>query len=289
MGMMYHRMFLCCSSAILFLASSCNGQPPIGVDPNSGAMVSSDGSDTTIAQRFAPPTGFTRSVEMADGFGYFLRHLALEPAGTGVHLYNGSLKGRQDVHAAVIDMTVGEKDLQQCADAVMRLRAEYFFALDRFDDIHFRFTDGTLTNFGQWAQGTRYRVGGPHGTRAYITGVQGRSHGDLMNYLEVVFTYAGTLSLSKELALDASSSLSIGDVFIKGGSPGHAVIVVDKALSADGRTAFLLAQSYMPAQQIHVLKNTRQPELGAWFMLEEHDRLYTPEWTFDWADRRRWP
>ena len=82
--------------------------------------------------------------------------------------------------------------------------------------------------------------------------------------------------------------LRIGDVFIQGGSPGHAMIVVDAARSADGRTAMLLAQSYMPAQEVHVVRNLRHPELGAWFILEGDDRLYTPEWTFDWRDRLHW-
>ena len=49
------------------------------------------------------------------------------------------------------------------------------------------------------------------------------------------------------------TSLQPGDVFIKGGSPGHAVIVVDVAIYPQtGKTVFLLAQSYMLAQQIHI-------------------------------------
>ena len=52
------------------------------------------------------------------------------------------------------------------------------------------------------------------------------------------------------------TSLQPGDVFIKGGSPGHAVIVVDVAIyTQTGKKVFLLAQSYMPAQQIHILVN----------------------------------
>jgi hypothetical protein len=44
----------------------------------------------------------------------------------------------------------------------------------------------------------------------------------------------------------------------------------------------LLAQSYMPAQSIHVLRNIDEPRLGAWFAVPgaapaEFD---TPEWTF---------
>ena len=45
--------------------------------------------------------------------------------------------------------------------------------------------------------------------------------------------------------------MQIGDVLIQGGSPGHAVIVVDMAENpATGEKLYLLAQSYMPAQDI---------------------------------------
>ncbi|MEM1219965.1 MAG: DUF4846 domain-containing protein, partial [Bacteroidota bacterium] len=38
------------------------------------------------------------------------------------------------------------------------------------------------------------------------------------------------------------------------------------------------AQSYMPAQDIHILKN---PTTGsAWYSVDEIDPLRTPEWTF---------
>jgi len=36
-------------------------------------------------------------------------------------------------------------------------------------------------------------------------------------------------------------NMNIGDVFIVGGSPGHAVIVVDMAVNSDGEKIFLLA------------------------------------------------
>jgi Domain of unknown function (4846) len=37
----------------------------------------------------------------------------------------GDMKARQDVQYAVLDISVGNRDLQQCADAVMRIRGEY--------------------------------------------------------------------------------------------------------------------------------------------------------------------
>lgn len=98
-------------------------------------------------------------------------------------------------------------------------------------------------------------------------------------YLDVVFSYAGTMSLSKELArVPTVRGVLPGDVFIKGGFPGHAVIVLDVAERADGDRVFLLAQSYMPAQQMHVL---RGPNDGSpWYRATDDAPLRTPEWEF---------
>ena len=78
--------------------------------------------------RFSAAGGLTRVAVAPGSFGDWLRHLPLLPPGAPVHLFDGRLKPRQDVHAAVVDLDVGTRDLQQCADAVMRLRAEYLFA-----------------------------------------------------------------------------------------------------------------------------------------------------------------
>lgn len=101
----------------------------------------------------------------------------------------------------------------------------------------------------------------------------------MRRYLDVVFTYAGSLSLARELVPVADSGqVRAGDVFIEGGSPGHAVLVVDTARHRDGRRRFLIAQSYMPAQQVHVLRNPEQPDPCYPAALGE--TLVTPEWTF---------
>ncbi len=79
------------------------------------------------------------------------------------------------------------------------------------------------------------------------------------------------------------NKISIGDVFIQGGFPGHAVLVMDVAENKEGEKCILLAQSYMPAQSIHIVKNLNDPELSPWYTVKsliEIQKLYTPEWTF---------
>ena len=80
----------------------------------------------------------------------------------------------------------------------------------------------------------------------------------------------------------------IGDVFILGGSPGHAVIVVDMVEDMRGGKKFLIAQSYMPAQEMHVLRNFNEPEISPWYTLKPGEILSTPEWTFSPDQLKSW-
>jgi hypothetical protein len=77
-----------------------------------------------------------------------------------------------------------------------------------------------------------------------------------------------------------------GDVFIKGGFPGHAMIVVDVAVNSYGKRLFMLAQSYMPAQDIHIVNNLLEKEIGPWYSL--NDTIITPEWIFYRSQLRKW-
>ena len=114
------------------------------------------------------------------------------------------------------------------------------------------------------------------------------SYVSFRKFMDMVFSYSGTLSLERELSSIDIEEMRIGDVFIKGGSPGHAVIVVDMAEGQDGNKLFILAQSYMPAQQTQVLINPNNKEISPWYTLDEMDNLKTPEWTFELDQLRRW-
>lgn len=235
----------------------------------------------TVAARFLPPKGYQRVELMPGSFGNWLRYLPLLPSGTPVKLYNGQPKNRQDVHAAVLDLDVGTRDLQQCADAVIRLRAEYQFSQDP-NQVHFHLTSGDDIRFQDWYSGTGFRITG-NSAQPAPKSVEQPTHAVLRRYLDQIFTYAGTLSLSRELRPMPLAQVQPGDVLIRGGSPGHAVLVLDVAVQpGTGRRVALLAQSYMPAQQMHVLNNVwDETELGAWFLLDPRSaQVSTPEWTF---------
>lgn len=293
------------SVSVFFLSSACNVASSQPADDQTSATevdytfpesryywLSGENRDTSsnIFLRFKCPEGFTRTEVTPGSFGEWLRYLPLHPANHPVMLYNGEKKRRQDVHAAVINIDVGTKDIQQCADAVMRLRSEYLFSVERYSEIHFNYTSGDKCDYTGWSNGIRLRVNGNKVSRE-----QTNSKSDLNNrtsfgsYLQNVFLFAGSLSLSREMKSVPLDSMQIGDVFIYGGTPGHAVIVVDMCVNGAGQKCFMIAQSYMPAQEIHILKNLNDEELSPWYPLNFGDVLETPEWDFRKTELMRFP
>jgi len=239
-----------------------------------------DSSGNTVKTRFKTPDRYTRVSSEKNSFAEYLQNLPLKPEGTKVLNYDGTEKRPDDVYAAVINVDVGDKDLQQCADAVMRLRAEYLFAQGKIEDIEFNFTNGFIAEYSKWRLGYRISVSG-NKVSWIKKSEESTSYNEFRKYLDVVFTYAGTLSLEKELPPIDISEIEIGSVFIKGGSPGHAVIIVDLAENkTTGDKVFLIAQSYMPAQDIQILKNPDSNSLSPWYSTNIENTLVTREWTF---------
>ncbi len=253
----------------------------------------SNPSAQTLITRFSVPKGYERQTYQPNSFQYYLTNFPLQDISAKVYYFNGKEK-ENDVCASVFDIDVGKKDLQQCADAIMRLRAEYLYAQKEYKKIHFNFVNGFNAEYDKWAQGNRVKIV-KNTTNWYKLAPaksdkkqEDYSYKTFSAYLELVYSYAGTLSLAKEMKKIALEKLEIGDVFIKGGSPGHAVIVVDMAINKiTGNKIFMIAQSYMPAQSIHLLINENDKNNSPWYDLSDVDKLYSPEWTFEKTDLKR--
>lgn len=239
------------------------------------ACVAQEGTENEESQRLTGEDSLVNESikEVLSPYAVFLKNLPVKPKGSPVLLYNGQQKGNQDAHVAVVDMELSRRDLQQCADAVMRLRGEFLFSQKRFDEIHFNFlSDGKPRFFLNYSKGDT-------------------SYASFRRYMDWVFTYANTRSLHGELEPVSIEKIQAGDVFIVTGRPfGHAVIVTEVAKQQNGQVRFRLAQSYMPAQETHILKNPLHPDNGGWYFLHEiGEELYTPEWTFPSNALRRFP
>lgn len=240
-----------------------------------------------LFKRFDCPEGYTRKYATPNSFEIWLRNTSLKNEGSAVHLFDGSLKGNQGVHAAVLSFDVGTSDLQQCADAVMRLRAEYLYQKKAYDSIVFTFTNGTKAYYSKWREGYRAQVSG--NTVTWVKSAKtDTSYSCFRKYMSTVFMYCGTYSLSKELKSTSIEQIKGGDVFITGGFPGHAMIVMDVAINhITKKKVFMLAQSYMPAQEIHIVKNRNNAYLSPWYEIPVNESLYTPEWSFEVTDLKQ--
>ncbi|HKA91771.1 MAG TPA: DUF4846 domain-containing protein [Haliangiales bacterium] len=211
---------------------------------------------------FPPPAGMAR-VEVEEGsFGAWLRRLPLRPPGAPVRSFKGVqiLAGDDPRLAAVAELDVGTRDLQQCADSILRLHAEWMWDAGRAGELDYPLVDGKRVSF------------------------RGTTREAFRRYLVHIFAYASTLSLDKYARKVDRADVRPGDFFVMGGSPGHAVLILDIARDKDGRRAALLGQGFMPAQDFHVL---RAPDGTAWFPLDG-DEIATPFWRpFRWKNLRR--
>ena len=231
---------------------------------------------TTLERRFAPPAGFTRVELASDSFGAYLRGLPLLADRRRVRAFDGSPLGSPA--AAVVPIDVGSRDLQQCADSIIRLHAEYLWGRQQHDEIAYHFTSGDLVRFADWAAGERIRVRGNGITRSKGE-ARGKSHRSLRRYLDLIFMYAGTRSLHREATRAAITEALPGDFLLQGGSPGHTVLLLDVATNPDGRRVALIGQGFMPAQEFHVVRSSSALD-GVWFLLPrgEDGQVATPSW-----------
>ena len=240
----------------------------------------------TLSQRFSPPEGYQRIQQDPESFAEYLRMLPLKPIGSKVLFYNGEIKSN-NLYEAVVDMEISNRDLQQCADACMRLRGEYLYSKKAYDQISFSLTNGFKVDYAEWIKGNRVIVNGNQ-TSWRKTKEPSNTYKDFRAFMDFIFAYAGTISLSKEMISKNIKDIAIGDVFVVGGSPGHAVMVVDLAENKSGEKIFMLAQSYMPAQETQILKNMQNDEMSPWYSAKQIDKLYTPEWTFELNQLKGW-
>lgn len=240
----------------------------------------------TLQERIATPPGYERTKAKRDSLTEFLREYPLKKAGKPVLLYNGEKKGNQDAHVAVFKLPLEKENLQQCADTVMRVYAEYFWKTEQKDRISFRFVDGFQADYKKWQSGYRIRVG--ESRSFWVPGGDfDSSYKNFKKYLRMVFAYASTLSMQQESKKIELSKVATGDIFLIAGSPGHVVMVVDVCESADGKKAFLLGQGYMPAQEFHLLKNPLHED-DPWYYVDEVSYpLWTPECSFKKGSFRR--
>src|SRR5690349_16534601 len=114
---------------VIFLPAflNCEQQPKHeAVASLANSLITPPSHEQTQVKDNEAPKGFSRKRAAVSSFESWLRSLPLRNDKT-VYLYNHLPKRNQQAQFAVLDMPIGNQDLQQCADVVMRLRAEYLY------------------------------------------------------------------------------------------------------------------------------------------------------------------
>lgn len=234
----------------------------------------------TIASRVNPPNGFKRVDYPIGSFQDYLRNYVLKPYDSKIINYDNSVYYWQKGHEGILDISVPKNGLQQCADALIRIRSEYLWETNKKDQIGFNFTSGHYCSWSDYAKGFRPKINGNKVTFSK-TATANNSKANFYKYLNLIYTYSGTLSLFNELEpVTKADDLQIGDMLILGGTPGHIVMLADQVVNDKGESLFLLFQGNTPAQSVHLVKNLEDASISPWYNLKMDTVIPVSNFTF---------
>ena len=233
----------------------------------------------TIASRVIVPKGYERVEYTKGSFEAYLRNYKLKPFGSKIVNFDDTHYFWQGGHIGILEIPVPKNGLQQCADALIRIRSEYLWDNNRTSEIGFNFTSGHYCSWTKYAEGYRPKING-NKVSFHKTARANHSKENLYNYLNLIYMCSGTLSLYNELESISAKDLKIGDMLIKGGSPGHIVMVTDEVVNDKGEKLFLLFQGNTPAQSVHLVKNLQVPSISPWYKLEDDVMIQVSNYTF---------
>ncbi|MEM6516504.1 MAG: DUF4846 domain-containing protein, partial [Bacteroidota bacterium] len=234
----------------------------------------------TIASRVNLPEGYKRGAYSDGSFQQYLRNYKLKPYGSKIINYDDSEYFWQGGHIGILDIDVPKNGLQQCADALIRIRSEYLWENDRKDEIGFNFTSGHYCSWSKYAEGYRPKING-NKVSFHKTANENHEKDNFYKYLNLIYMYSGTLSMFHELnPIDDVNDLKIGDMLIKGGSPGHIVMICDEAKNENGDKIYLLFQGNTPAQSVHLVKNLKDDSISPWYHLKKDAVIPVSNYTF---------
>ncbi|WP_439151437.1 DUF4846 domain-containing protein [Winogradskyella sp.] len=264
----------------LILFPQHNSVKTIAAAIESTSLVNKD--SLTINGRVNIPKGYRRVSCDTGSFEEYLRNYKLKPFGSKIVNYDGSKYFWQGGHIGILQIPVPKNGLQQCADALIRIRSEYLWDNNRKDEIGFNFTSGHYCSWNGYAKGHRPRING-NKVSFHKTASENHSKANFYNYLNLIYMYSGTLSLYNELESVKAKDLNIGDMLIKGGSPGHIVMISDEAINKNGDKIFLLIQGNTPAQSVHLVKNLKDASISPWYHLKNNAVIPVSNYTFSSA------
>jgi hypothetical protein len=244
--------------------------------------------DASLETRFPTPPGYTRVKVEPGSFAEWLRTLPMAPEGTPAKTFDGreAMPADDDYLAGVVAIDIGSSDLQQSSDVIVRLHAEYLWSRGERDKISYLSATKLNMPLSRWEKGQRLI---PNGATVFWA-VKGKpaevSHAEFRKYLDAIFNWANSTSLSPRSTQVADpKQLVAGDFFLQSESPNHVAVVLDIAEKPSGERVALLGQARNPTESIHVV---RPGKATPWFSVRPPVPVMTPHSkALAWSDLRR--
>ena len=73
-----------------------------------------------------------------------------------VYSYKGDLLHRNA--DGIIPISIGNRDIQQCADSILRIYSEFLWHKEKQDLWGIYFTSGDYSTWNDWSNGERFRI-----------------------------------------------------------------------------------------------------------------------------------
>jgi hypothetical protein len=244
--------------------------------------------DASLETRFPVPPGYRRVKAEPGSFAEWLRGLPMAPDGTPVKSFDGkeTLAADDDYLAGVVAIDTGNPDLQQSSDVIIRLHAEYLWSRGEKDKISYLSATKLSMPFARWEKGQRLIPNGPNVFWVIKNKSAGEvDHAEFRRYLDAVFNWANSTSLSARSTPVAAENVLAGDFFLQSQEPNHVAVVLDLAEKPSGERVALLGQARNPAESIHVV---RPGKATPWFSVRPPVPVLTPHSkALKWSDLRR--
>jgi hypothetical protein len=249
---------------------------PSSVKLDQYGFVSSYNPNQSIFKQVLPPFGYTKVETPASSFGEWLRFLPLYPVDRAVLDYEGNVIKMASQVIRVIQLDNPSHGMQQCADTVIRLWAEYLKSRDQLDQLELHTQNGQSSSWRRWAAGYRPVLKGNsfHWIKKESPTSNQTRELHFKEYITWLMQWTGTLALARDLSRVTQSELDIGHMFVhpnrSGNNIGHISIIVDKAVQEGNSVPiYLIAWGFIPAQDFHIIQPPRNLPHYPWFTRTE--------------------
>jgi len=218
-------------------------------------------SQSNIGEISPPSKDFYRIEVKKNSFADFLRKLSLKKPGSNVVNYRGGVfkSGADTSVAFVVDMDIAGRRLEQCMDILIRLYAEYLWGKKQMANFILPLPGGHWLEWQDWKMGFRPVFKGID-VSMFRSAQPDSSHQSYTAFLNTIYSESHTQQFYHAYQPIERREVKIGDIIIKKGTKGHAIMIMDLTKNEHGQMMALIGNGDTPACQFFLLNyKTKNP------------------------------